>query len=233
MKNLVDIYPVIHVSDVARVREQVRIATRHDVSGVFLIDHDGDDRRLLDSVEAVRCDHPDLFLGVNVIHRDIMDSLTVLAARFPTDIPLNAIWTDNAGIDVASGIDPFPQLQQKRTETGWTGTHFGGIAFKYQNPVPDADLPALGELAARYVDVPTTSGAGTGHPAPITKLEGLRAGLGDHPLAVASGVSASNIQSICKNVDYALVSTGINNESDEIDESKLAELLDRARSTEG
>ncbi len=40
------IYPVIHVHDLDQVSEQVEVARRHPISGVFLIDHDADDIRL-------------------------------------------------------------------------------------------------------------------------------------------------------------------------------------------
>jgi hypothetical protein len=39
------VYPVVHVGSVEQVLHQVRKAMRYPVDGVFLIDHDADDRR--------------------------------------------------------------------------------------------------------------------------------------------------------------------------------------------
>ena len=41
--------------------------------------------------------------------------------------------------------------------------YFGGVAFKYQRPVDD--LAEATTKASRFIDVVTTSGAGTGHAA--------------------------------------------------------------------
>ena len=49
-----------------------------------------------------------------------------------------------------------------RAASGWRGSYFGGVAFKYQRPVAEELLPAAGRLAARHTDFITTSGAGTG-----------------------------------------------------------------------
>lgn len=228
------VYPVIHVAGTAQVVQQVRVAFAHEVAGVFLIDHDSDDARLMDSISAVRDIYPDAFLGVNFIHRSAATALHILAGRFGDDIPLNAIWSDNAGLSLTDapegGVgEEVTALAAARTHTGWQGLHFGGVAFKYQVPVPPAQLPALGRLARQYVDVPTTSGPGTGQAVDVTRLRALREGLGDHPLALASGVTPANVADFVEFVDHILVSTGINNRADLIEETKLVELLSKVQ----
>lgn len=228
------VYPVIHVDGIDQVLQQAGVAFGHDVAGVFLIDHDSDDARLMDCISAVRDEYPDVFLGVNFIRRSAARALEILAGRFGEDILLNAIWSDNAGLSLAgAGVDEgagilgaeITALAAARRRTGWQGLHFGGVAFKYQAPVPPAQLPALGRLARQYVDVPTTSGPGTGQAVDVARLRALREGLGDHPLALASGVTAANVAEFVEFVDHILVSTGINNQQDLIDETKLGELL--------
>ncbi|WP_094980454.1 MULTISPECIES: adenine phosphoribosyltransferase [Rhodococcus] len=221
------IYPVIHVHDLDQVSEQVEVARRHPISGVFLIDHDADDIRLARCIDHVRLKQPDIFLGANVIRRSATEALNILAPHFPGGIPLDAIWTDNAGVSLDGDDHEFRSLHSARERTGWTGLHFGGIAFKYQTPVSESDLPRLGELARRHVDIPTTSGPGTGLAADTHKLEALRQGLHNHPLALASGVTPDNVESFIGLVDHILVSTGIADDNDRIDSGKLAALLER------
>lgn len=225
------VHPVIHVRNVHQVLDQVSAALRHPVDGVFLIDHDADDARLVRCIAAVRAQYPAMFLGANFIRRSAVEALHILAPVFPEGIPLDAIWADSAGVDLDGRSDAFDRLAVARRATGWRGLHFGGVAFKYQAPVAEVDLVRLGELARRGVDIPTTSGPGTGQAASVGKLTALRAGLGDHPLALASGVTPENVTAVTGLVDHVLVSTGINDDSDRIDDAKLAELLRRCVGT--
>ncbi len=218
------VYPVIHVADANQVLEQVSVAARQSVAGVFLIDHDADDDRLNDCIQAVHAAYPQLFLGANFIRRSAPVALEILAQRFGTKIPLDAIWADSAGT-AAEMEARAHSLDAARRGTSWGGLHFGGVAFKYQTEVPYDELPELGRLAHKFVDVPTTSGPGTGQAADATRLKALRSGLGDHQLALASGVTPDNVGGFTPLVDHILVSTGINNMYDRIDEGKLASLL--------
>ncbi|MBY4383770.1 hypothetical protein CH260_15695 [Rhodococcus sp. 05-2256-B2] len=205
------IYPVIHVHDVD-VHREVDIARRHDVAGVFLIDHDEDDARLLKAVAAVTYAHPDFFVGVNVMRRPLAAAIGVLEGMFGDELPVSAIWTDFIDIDGP----PAPKH--------WRGLHFGGVAFKHQPPVVLADLPEVGAAARNRVDVATTSGEGTGKAADPVRLRALREGLAGRPLALASGVTPDNIVDYHGLVDHILVASGIAGPSG-IDENELARLM--------
>lgn len=222
------VYPVIHVQDLDQVLSQVRLAQRHDVDGIFLIDHDANDARLSACVNAVRDAQPELFVGVNFIRRSAAQALRILHEEIG-HTAVDAIWADHAGVDLEGPTAALRDLTTARSEVGWTGQHFGGIAFKYQDPVPPSDLPDLARAAAQHVDVPTTSGPATGQEADLTKLQLLRQGLGSHSLALASGVRPDNAVSFMGLVDHVLVATGINDERDQIDESKLDRLLTTVR----
>lgn len=222
------VYPVIHVYDVDQVLHQVDVAQRHDIDGVFLIDHDADDPRLSFCANAVRQSHPQLFLGVNFIRRSAAQSIRILHNAVG-HTQVDAIWADRAGVGVNGPGPALDDLVIARAETQWTGLHFGGIAFKYQEPVAPNDLPQLASEAAKTIDVPTTSGPGTGQQIDQTKLRLLREGLKGHPLALASGVRPENIALFKGLVDHVLVATGINNEHDQIDRTKLDRLLTAVR----
>ncbi|KQU01964.1 hypothetical protein ASG56_20830 [Rhodococcus sp. Leaf7] len=205
------IYPVIHVHEVD-VHREVDIARQHDVAGVFLIDHDRDDARLMAAVAAVTHAHPGFFVGVNVIRRPLAAAIGVLESAFGDDLPVDAIWADFIDLDAP----PAP--------THWRGMHFGGVAFKHQPPVPLGDLPSVGAAARDRADVVTTSGEGTGRAADPVRLRALREGLAGRPLALASGVTPDNIVDYRGLVDHVLVASGIAG-AEGMDEHKLATLM--------
>ena len=60
----------------------------------------------------------------------------------------------------------------------------------------------------------------------LNKLSRIRKSIGEHPLAVASGVNKSNIKNISEYANYALVASSITNYQDELIVSdKLKELM--------
>jgi hypothetical protein len=229
----VKVYPVIHVTGVESAVAEVATAVRHGIAGVFLIDHDADDARLVLSIVAIAEAYPGLFLGANFIRRPIAEALSIMDRSTGTAEVLSAIWSDNAGLDA---LLHDPAQKPPVRPPGWRGLHFGGVAFKYQAAVPVAQLPRLGELARAHVDVATTSGPGTGMHADLRRLHALREGLGDHPLALASGVTPENVVDYFGLVDHILVATGIARTGGGIDERKLDLLLqnvERARARAG
>jgi len=81
------------------------------------------------------------------------------------------------------------------------------------------------------MDVVTTSGVATGQAADMTKITDFRRGLGQSPLAIASGITPDNAAAYAANVDCFLVATGINRTGDfyNIDPARLSALLDLCR----
>ena len=68
--------------------------------------------------------------------------------------------------------------------------YFGGVAFKYQRHVEDLDTAC--RIAARYMDVVTTSGPGTGRGRHQQNLADEMV-LDNKPLAIASGITPENV----------------------------------------
>lgn len=225
----VNIFPVIHVESVEQVVEDAGRVLDAEVAGVFLIDHDADDDRLAAAFDAVRRAAPDATVGVNVIRRPAHLALGVLADRLGSLDGVAALWADTLGLEGGDAPAYASALAEARAAHRWSGAVFGGVAFKYQAPVADADLPRLGREAAALCEVPTTSGAATGSAPSADKLRLLREGVGAGRLAVASGVTPANVAGLVPYVTDILVSTGIAGPDGRPSTALLADLLREVR----
>ncbi len=103
---------------------------------------------------------------------------------------------------------------------------FGGVAFKYIRPiVPPEHFGEVARLALDCgVDVITTSGPATGEPPAVNKVQAMRHAIGDHALAVASGIRPENVSAFLPFVDAFLVATGIEASFGQFDEVRVHEL---------
>jgi hypothetical protein len=220
------LHAVIDVTSAAQAAEWAGVAFGSDLDGVFLISHARDDAELVSGVRAVRAAFPWGFLGVNVIGRGPADSLRLLDDSGVVE-EVDALWTDSAGADLEDVDVRAEAFRLAKEATAWKGVHFGGVAFKYQPDVDPAALAALAARAAAYVDVVTTSGAGTGQAIDRAKLATFSAALGQHPLALASGVTPENVHEVRDHVKHILVSTGIKGDDGTFDPTRI-EALRRA-----
>jgi uncharacterized protein len=212
--------PVIHP---ANGREgalaAIRIARDGGGDGIFLIDQGMIERDLLALVDEVLVLHPGLWIGLNLLSRAPAEVLAACET-------IGGIWADNAGIDERSSAQPRAE-QFVTARRGWAGLYFGGTAFKYQREVPAADLPRATELAAKYMDVICTSGPGTGHAANPEKVKMMRSGVSSEvAIALASGVTAENVNAYLPYVDAYLVGTGIEHELGVLNPTAVRALAD-------
>lgn len=197
--------PVIHPVTRKIALGSIDTAVESGADGVFLINQGMSTRQILEFIPEVRQRHRDLWMGVNLLGTPPEEVIALIA-----DLPVGGIWSDNAGIDERSDAQAAGERFQKaRRKSGWTGLYFGGVAFKYQRQVPDAELPLAAEKARAWMDVITSSGPGTGRAASVEKPQALRRGAGGHPLALASGVSPENIAGFLPYVDAYLVASEI------------------------
>jgi hypothetical protein len=218
------VYVVVQTNHPVDVVDRVCTALDAGARGVFLIDHDLDDERLFDACAEVRRDCPAAFLGVNLFGRCPVEALLAVTHA---GLDLDALWTDNAHIDLDGDLRAAVDFLNLREHLRWQGVHFGGVAFTHQPEVPTEQLSRLGALAAAVVDVPTTSGPDTGQWISVERLARLRSGLDRRPLAVASGVSLANIDELGPLLTHVLVSSSVTDASGEIDECMLSELVRR------
>ena len=198
-----ELIPVIHVLNKQQVLRNAATCYANGIKKVFLINHAVDKTTLLECAFTVK-EVYQLWVGINLLGYPIEE---VISSPYFAD----ALWCDQT------------LTKEKAEHRKFKGQLFTGVAFKYQ-PQP-GDLKAACEEAKLYTDVATTSGVGTGKPANIYQMQLMRMYLGDHPMAIASGVSAENVHFYKGVADYLLVASSITDSNEIIVESKLKELL--------
>lgn len=200
--------PVIHPVAKKTAMDSIQTAVESGADGIFLINQGMSETQVLDFIPEVHQRHESLWIGLNLLGVEPEEVIGSIAG-----LPVGGIWSDNADIDERSAAQPAGErFRQARKRTEWKGLYFGGVAFKYQREVPDALLPDAARNARPWMDVITSSGPGTGYAASVEKAKALRSGAGDHPLALASGVSPENISGFLPYVDAFQVASEIETE---------------------
>ena len=213
------ILPVIHVETLDQTLRNAAIARTAGCDGVFLINHFIGWPELLQISRGVLDEFPGWWVGVNGLG---LEPEEVVAQ---VDPKISGIWADNAGIDEFSTTQSEAEkFLQARQEHKWSGLYFGGVAFKYQREV--TELESAAKVAAKYIDVVTTSGPGTGKAAPREKIAAMKRGLGDAPLAIPSGITPENVSDYLDLATCFLVATGISRSFTELDPNRVKALLD-------
>ncbi len=210
--------PVIHAESADQVYRNVEIVAQAGCAGVFLVNHTINWRVLLALASHVRSRFPKLWLGVNCL------DLEPEQVFERVDGNVGGIWVDNAEVDEQQAGQPAAErIAAARERSGWHGLYFGGVAFKYQREV--TDLATAAATATHYMDVVTTSGPGTGQSASPKKIAALRGGLGDYPLAIASGITPENVTDYLGLANCFLVASSISRSFTELNPARLNELL--------
>lgn len=217
------ILPVIHVDTLDKAVANATIAREAGCNGVFLINHGMSYRRLLDVHHIVFTNFPNWWIGVNCLDLPPNECFS----RITNEVA--GLWVDNAMIDERREDQPdADRIHEARIESRWQGLYFGGVAFKYQRPVQD--LVRATRLAAKYMDVVTTSGPGTGQAAPVDKIKAMRKAIGDSALAIASGIAPENVNDYLDVADCFLVATGVSKSFTEFEPSRVTALVNAIRS---
>jgi hypothetical protein len=212
------------VEDLEQALRNAALAKQAGCPGIFLINHSTDYDSLLEIHHQVYKEFPDWWIGVNCLDLSPVEVFPKVSDE------VAGIWVDNARIDERAEATDQHQaeaIMEARERSGWTGIYFGGVAFKYQRAV--VDLTRAAQLASRYMEIVTTSGPGTGLAADIQKIRTMKLGLGDSPLAIASGITPENICKYLLHADAFLVATGISSSFTEIDPERLTALMQRVR----
>ena len=214
--------PVIHVESLDQTLRNARIAFEAGCDGLFLINHGMSYRELLEIHGATLREFPNRWMGVNCLDlsaEEVFRRITSTVA---------GVWVDNAMVDERTeDLADAQSVRNAQLRSGWEGLYFGGVAFKYQRPVED--LARAARLAAGCMDVVTTSGPGTGRAAPREKILAMKQALGDHPLAIASGITPANVHDYLDLADCFLVATGISRSFTEFDPALVGALVAAVR----
>lgn len=217
------VLPVIHVESLEQAHRNTKIARDAGADGVFLINHGMADVELLAIHEAVVDDNPGWWVGVNCLRLTPEQVFSMVSTK------VAGVWVDNARIEESQEKQPYAdRVLAVRQSHVPDCLYFGGVAFKYQRDVDD--LEAACRIAARYMDVVTTSGPGTGYAADVEKIRRMKQALGNTPLAIASGITPENVVEYLPHADCFLVATGVSRTFTELDPVKLRSLVQRIRS---
>mmetsp|Transcript_51121 Transcript_51121/g.102137 ORF Transcript_51121/g.102137 Transcript_51121/m.102137 type:complete len:336 (-) Transcript_51121:114-1121(-) len=237
------VFVVIHALTTEQVAKNVEVAKEAGADGVFLINHDFDYPQLLPIIRHVRGLFPDLFLGSNFHTLNGADAFPILGRLAREGVKLDAFWADNACIDHERALPEQPmaaKILDTRASSGWDGLYFGGTAFKNPRnhvklcrPVPLEASASVAATAAHYMDVVTTSGPASGEAPTIDKIQAMREGCKETPLAVASGVGADNVAQLAPYVDAFLVASSVQADTHNIDPAKLAAFMAQLSSAPG
>lgn len=208
--------PVIHAVDAPQALRNTEIARTNNADGIFLISHGNHDaHELIQLYKMVRAEHPDYWIGLNLLEmtRSPQQAMKII----PADV--NALWVDDAWIqeDNQNPTTFAADIYKKRVDReDWKGIYFGGVAFKYRNPVKD--LARVSRLAVPFTDAIVTSGDATGSPPSVKKIRIMREAMGkNHPFANASGITCENIRPYLGLLDYFFVASGISKVDSEFD----------------
>ena len=221
--------PVIHVLDAQQTAKNIDIAIDAGVPGVFLINHDFPVDEFLPIIRETRARYPSLWIGLNFLAVPGDRAFPVLAQLERDGCRIDAYWADDACIDEHTTLEAqitANKIKEIREQSGWTGFYLGGTCFKKQREVSVANYGVAAELATHFMDAVCTSGLATGMEADLDKISAFRESIGEHVLALASGITPDNA-SAYHQVDCFMVATGINLDGDfyNIDPLKLDRLM--------
>jgi hypothetical protein len=199
--------PVIHVITIKQTLTNARILHENNVQGCWIINHSCSDEVFADAFNQIKATYPGLWVGINYLGREFAP--IIFCSQFK--IKPDGFWFDNVGVsdhDATKGREIRTLMEQ----TGLSDVLvFGSICFKYQRQPKSVETTT--KTALDICDVITTSGKGTGIDHDVSDINKFRTMksicAGNSYLAVASGISESNISNILEHVDIFMVNTSI------------------------
>lgn len=177
--------------------------------------------------------HVDLPFGVNVLRNDGLGALAVAAASGATLVRINVLsglmYTDQGPITGRAA-----EIARARDRLAPTVAILADVFVKHATPPPDLTLEQAAEdLVERgLADALIVSGTSTGRPVDPASLESARRAVGDTPLLVGSGASASNVAALLAVADGVIAGTSLKHEgvtTNPIDPDRAARFVAAAR----
>lgn len=212
--------PVIYMENRVQSFVNTKIAFACGADAVWLIGHELPAEEFIKNALEIKRLMPDKWIGVNILKAKNAETIQLFDNR------MDGLWKDKGGIrenedatiDVseAGAIDFY--IGEMNTFNLQT-LYFGGVAFKYIKDVK-TNFKEAARRAVDFMDVITTTGEETGKPPSIEKIKAMKEGAGDHPLAVASGMTAENVKEFMPYAKCFLVATGISKDFHNLDPDK-------------
>ena len=214
--------PVLSCHNAAQFMKNIEVLFSHSaVDGVWIESANCTSDVLQEVITEFRKVYPGRWIGINLIGETF-----VAVMEFLKDSTPDGIWMDRSYLTDAD-YQTLPNLILDFFQrSGWQGLYFGGVLFKYVN-THFADEEKLCQNAREYMDVLTTSGAGTGIAIDNNKLVKIKLSVGTKQVvAVASGITAENIATIKNHCDIYMLRTAIVDKNDYVDNTALNRFMD-------
>lgn len=218
---------VVHITSVRQAVRNATVAFENGCDGVMLTDHDPAGSptplRLIKAYRAVRQAYPREFIGLNVLNKYVDEARTrrmasgdagkcwELLARAAPDA--SCLWLDNAKVDERRPIekqDGADSIVDALKASGYRGLYFGGVAFKGKRKVPPESQIEAASMGAGFMDVVTTSGAGTGHEPTPDKIERMAEGACDASHGYIGRAAPGRMSRLATTSRSALAVEGVN-----------------------
>ena len=200
--------------------EQVIVARECGADGVFLISHNGKDDEVLTAALFAKSSSPDFAIGINLLSHSAMS-----ACMEAKELELSMVWADQMGVD-SQGLTEKGRMLSKFALENPSVELFASVAFKYQAIERDPAGAARNAVMAGFT--PTTSGDATGVAPALQKVAKMMLSSSGR-LALASGITPTNVHDYAPLVGAVLVSTGISQDEFRINPKKLLSLMDVVR----
>ena len=203
--------PVIDVVNYELTLKNCQICFENGADGVWLINHSIAHKELLEIFKKIRIIYPEKWIGLNIMDLYIHDIFNKIQ---DWNIKIDGIWTDNSYINTTNPIQNIANIiQLNKIRSGWKGLYFGSIAFKY-HPLrielsKPENLSKISQLATKYIDVITSSGAETNIAMDIDKARIIKENIKSKALAIASGINIDNCHQYKPYCKFYLVSSSL------------------------
>lgn len=227
MRSYRDIFPnrrsfiaVVHAETEEQTMRNIAVARDNGADGAFLINHSIARITLLQFHRTACVQFPEFWMGLNLLGVEAATAANMVGNA-------NGLWVDDAGIRNSGDCSEAHDLLRLIPPDFRNWLYFGGVAFKGQEPI--TDLAGAARRATPFMDVVTTSGDGTGIAADVDKIRIMKEAVGDHPLAIASGITPENISDYLPYADCFLVATGVSDSHTELNPRRVRMLADAIR----
>ena len=158
------------------------------------------------SAVAAIAQRVDLPVGVNVLRNDGLGAVAIAAAFVRVNVLSGMMYTDQGPITGNAA-----EIARARDHLALGLEIFADVFVKHASPPPGLTLEQAAEdLAERELaDAVIVSGASTGRPVDLESLELVRDSVGDTPVLVGSGASATNVAALLTIADGVIAGTSL------------------------